>query len=307
MKLPVFKAFFAGLALVFGKAGELFKTLWLPALLMMAGLAFIMPRYLGAAVDMTAMDPADPAAVFAAMGPMFKYMGLLYLAMAILYPMMIAGNLKYIIRGQELGLPFYLQFGRDEFRILITILLLFIMFVLAAVAGELAIVVLTIVSAIGSKAIGGVIMLIAMLAFAIALIWFLLRMSLAFPATIGARKIGVAESWRLTKGNAWRLFFYWFFWWLVLVIVALLYIALAFPGLLTMVQEAFVAAGQGSEATQEFQTRWAQMQRDQWDASKPGFWVYVGGTYLYTLVNTALGNVAGGVAYRYLSGGQPSE
>lgn len=308
MKLPVFKAFFAGLALVFGKAGELFKALWLPALLMMGAMAFIMPRYLGAAVDMTAMDPeTDPAAVFAAMGPMFKYMGLLYLAMAILYPIMIAGNLKYIIRGQELGLPFYLQFGLDEFRILITVILLFIMVMIVYVVGALSLFALSVISAMVTPQIAGIVIAVASLALAITLVWFLLRMSLAFPATIGARKIGVAESWRLTKGNAWRLFFYWCFWWVVLVIVALLYIALAFPGLLTIVQEAIVAAGQDPEATQEFQTRWAQMQRDQWDASKPGFWVYVGGTYLYTLVNTALGNVAGGVAYRYLSGGQPSE
>jgi len=307
MKLPVFKAFFAGLALVFGKAGELFKALWLPALLMMGAMAFIMPRYLGAAVDMTAMDSeTDPAAVFAAMGPMFKYMGLLYLAMAILYPIMIAGNLKYIIRGQELRLPFYLRFGLDEFRILITVILLFIMIVLATVAGELAIVVLTIVSALGSKAIGGAIMLIAVLVFAIALIWFLLRMSLALPAAIGARKIGISESWRLTKGNAWRLFFYWFFWLVVFVIVAVAYSAVSFSEFFSLLQEMAATAGQDPSAANEFQQRMLEMQRDQWDASKPGFWLYAAGTYLYTLVNAALGNVAGGVAYRYLSGGEAS-
>lgn len=308
MKLPVFKAFFAGLALVFGKAGELFKALWLPALLMMGAMAFIMPRYLGAAVDMTAMDPetTDPAAVFAAMGPMFKYMGLLYLAMAILYPMMAAGNLKYIIRGQELGLPLYLRFGLDEFRILITFILLLLMVMIVYVVGALSLIALSAISAMVTPKIAGVVIAVALLALTITLVWFLLRMSLALPAAIGARKIGVAESWRLTKGNAWRLFFYWCFWFIVLLVVAAVYLAVSFSEFFSLLPEMVAAGGQDPSASREIQQRMLVMQRDQWDMSKPGFWLYAAGTYLYTLVYTGLWNVAGGVAYRYLSGGQSS-
>ena len=308
MKLPVFKAFFAGLALFFGKAGELFKALWLPALLMMAALAFIMPRYLGVMVDMTAMDSeTDPAAVFAAMGPMLKYIGLLYLTMAIVYPIMIAGNLKYIIRGQELRLPFYLQFGLDELRILITFILLGLMFAIVYVVGALCLIVLSTISAMVTPQIAGVVIAVAALALAITLVWFLLRLSLALPAAVGARKIGIAESWRLTEGNAWRLFFYWFFWLIVLLVVAAVYLAVSFSEFFSLLPEMVAAAGQDSSASREIEQRMLEMEQDQWDMSKPGFWVYAGGTYLYTLVYTGLWNVAGGVAYRYLSDGQPSQ
>jgi hypothetical protein len=106
MKLPVFRAFFAGLALFFTHAGELFKALWLPALLMSTASYFILPSYLDAGARMAAGEHStDPREAFAALAPAMKYMGLLYLASAVFYPMMIAGNLKYIIRGQTLRLP----------------------------------------------------------------------------------------------------------------------------------------------------------------------------------------------------------
>ena len=49
------------------------------------------------------------------------------------------------------------------------------------------------------------------------------------------------------------------------------------------------------------------MPQSLWDVSRPGFWIYAAGTYLFTLIYTAAWNVAGGVAYRYLAADQPSD
>lgn len=248
----------------------------------------------------------DASAVFSAMGSMYQYMALFYLLMAILYPMMAAGNLKYIIRGQERRLPFYLQFGLDEFRILMTIILLIFMVLLAEIVGLLAIFVLGLIAQMGGKAIGGVIVAVAAVAFFVAMIWLMLRMSLALPATIGVRKIGIAESWRVSEGNVWRLYFYWLLWAIVLLSIMMIYMALVIPSLLPMMQEAITAAGQAPESAQAFHTRWIESQKDLWNMSRSGFWIYAAGSYLFMLIYTALWNVAGGVAYRYLSGEQPS-
>lgn len=307
MKLPVFRAFFAGLALFFTHAGELFKALWLPALLMTAASYFLLPSYLDAGAHAaTAGQSADPREALAALLPSLKYAGLLYLASAVFYPMMIAGNLKYIIRGRTLQAPFYLQFGLDEARILFTIILLAIMLVLVYATGALALVVLTAIAAMSQNALGGLIALIAMFAFAIALVWFLLRVSMSLPAAIGKKKIGIAVSWRVTAGNAWRLLFYWALWLLVFSFLISIYMALVVPEFLPFIKQMIALAGQDPEAAREIETRMTEMQREILDSARPGFWRYAIGTYVYSVVYAALWNVSGGVAYRYLSGEQPS-
>ena len=40
----------------------------------------------------------------------------------------------------------------------------------------------------------------------------MLRLSLATPATIGQRTIGLGPSWNAAKGNVWRLLGYWLIW-----------------------------------------------------------------------------------------------
>lgn len=307
MKLPVLKAFFAGFALFFGKPGELLKALWLPALLLLAILSVIMPHYLAATLQFSSAElKPDPENVIAAMAPLFKYLSFLYLTMAIFYPMMSAGNLKYIIRGDALRLPFYLRYGIDEIRILITAVLLMVMATLAYLTGRLALLVPAAIGALGGAVGAGLLTMAAAAAFSVAMIWFLLRMSVALPAAIGARKIGLAESWRLTRGNAGRLSVYWLLWLAVFVVVATVFFGLAVPQFQSALGEVFDAAARGPEAAQAAQARLAQLERELWDMSKPGFWRYIVGAYAYLLIYSSLLNVASGVAYRYLSGGHSS-
>lgn len=302
VKLPVIRAFSAGLALLFGKAGELVRGLWLPALIMMGVSAYIAPGYLEASMRMaTADETSDPAEVFAIMASVSGSVGLLYLAMAIVYPMMWAGNLKYIIRGQILRTPFYLQFGMDEARLLISIILLVAMLGLAYGAGALAVVALGAALTAVAPAIGGAITLVAVLAFFLAMVWFVLRMSLTIPATVGVQKIGVAESFRVTKGNSLRLLAYWSLWMIVLLVAALIFFAAVMPAFFGAFLDIINAAAVGEEAATEARKRMMQLQRDLWDMSKPGFWLFAAASYVYSIAQTAIWNVAGGVAYRYLS------
>ncbi|MEQ8935936.1 MAG: hypothetical protein RIE56_09125 [Amphiplicatus sp.] len=300
-KLPVFTAFFAALAYLAAHALTLLKIMWLPALALIAALAALMPSVLDAQLTAAGGESADPATVLAAMGAMFKSMGLLYLVMAIVYPMMIAGVLKHIVRGETPTLPLYLGYAGDELRVLGSIVLVIIMTVIVYVVGVLAIVALGLGLSAVSPALGGILGFVAALVFICAFIWFLLRLSVALPAAVGARTVGVTESWRMTKGNVWSLLLYWVLWVIVLIPVASVFMAVAMPDLMGVYGE-MIAAGQDPAAQEAVSQRMLQMQRDMWDMSKPSFWPYIIAVYVYTIVYNAIWCVAAGVAYRYLTG-----
>ncbi len=302
MKLPVLKAFGAGLAYLTTHFVEVVKALWLPTLLLMAVFVYVMPPYFAAVIQMSSLEAgSDPQAVFAAMGPAFKWMGLLYLSMAIFYPMMIAGTLRHIVRGESPRLPFYLQYLGDEFRVLMTFVLLMIMLFIVYLAGVLGVLALSAVLILLSKGIGGIISGLVVLALLVAVIWFLLRMSMALPAAIGERKIGLAVSWRITKGNAWRLLFYWLLWGILFLELGCVYVVIAIPDYFSIMGELFAHAGDPA-AQQEISQRLLQAEMSMWDRARPGFWIVMAGTYVYMIVYTGLLNISSGVAYRYLAG-----
>ena len=301
-KLPVFTAFFAALAFLATHALTLLKIMWLPALALLGAFVAVMPSLLDAQMSGAAMgESPDPAAMVAAVGAMFKSMGLLYLVMAIVYPMIIAGVLKHIVRGETPKLPFYLGYAGDELRVLGAFLLVIVMTGIVYVVGVLAILAVAVGLSAVSPALGGVLGFVAGIAFVCAFVWFLMRLSVSLPAAVGARSLGVVESWRMTKGNIWRLLLYWILFAIVLIPVVSIFMAVAMPDMMGAYGD-MIAAGQDPAAQEAVNQRLLQMQRDMWDMSKPGFWPYVIAVYVYTLVTNAVWCVAAGVAYRYLSG-----
>jgi hypothetical protein len=152
-----------------------------------------------------------------------------------------------------------------------------------------------------SPQIGGIVAGVLALVGVIAFIWFMLRMSLVFPATIGAKKIGLAESWRITKGNVWRLLFYWILWGIVFIVVGCIVLVVALPQYIALFGE-MASSATDPAAIQEIEQRMTQMQIDMWDRAKPGFWLYLAGNYVATILYIAVVYAAGGVAYRYIAG-----
>lgn len=302
MKLPIFKAFLAGWAYLAAHPLTVFKILWLPTLLLMAAYAYFMPSMLDAQMQFSTIgEGEDPSKVFEALGPMMKSVGWLYLLMAIVYPMMIAGVLRHVVRGEAPALPFYFQFFGDEFRVLIAYILYLIMIVFLSVVGFLAVLVLAYVSGVVGTQVGGIITLLLVVAFVSIFIWFLLRLSVFFPAAIGSRSLGIPESWRVTKGNALGLLVYWILWGVAIIVVASVFMIFIAADYFQFIGE-MIAAGQDEAAQQEISRRMLEMQRDQWNMARPGFWLFALANYLFTIVYTAMWTVASGVAYRYLSG-----
>lgn len=307
MTLPVFKAFFATLGYLGAHFFTIVRILWLPMLLVM-GVNWL---YMSATIDLQSelmafgdegVDPsAAPSFPVEAVGAIFLSVGLLYLAMAILYPMMFAGVLRHLVRGEAPKLPFYVRFGGDEFRILLAFIMVIALTSIVGLVGMLALFIIGFIAAVLSEAVGGILMVVLFLAFFVAVIWFMLRLSIAFGAVVGERSVGIAESWRLTKGNAWRLFFFWLLVWLVMLAVSIVYFISVAVGMAPLFFD-MIATANDAEAIAGIQRRLLEMQRDLIDASAPGFWVYSIATYCFMIIYTALWAAASGVAYRFLSG-----
>jgi hypothetical protein len=272
--------------------------MWLPALLLQASDLYISAKVLGAMAAVG--DPAtDPVVVFAVMGSSLKWTGLSLLAAAVFYPMLITGSLKQIVRGERQRLPFYLQFGGDELRVLFSTILIYIMFLIAYLACVAALLVGAFILSSISPDLAGAASVIAIVVLVCAAIWFSLRISLAYPAAIGTRTVGIAQSWTLTQGKVWSLFFYWLIWIAILVIVSFAFTLVMAPSYLEMMA-AMMEAGSDPAATEEM-NRMFEWELARFDMSKPTFWIAAGATYVYTLVTTGMANVASGVAYRFLS------
>ncbi|MGE0408298.1 MAG: hypothetical protein AB7P23_03440 [Amphiplicatus sp.] len=301
MRFPVFKAFAAATAYVATHVLVLLKILWLPALLLTGALIYAMPGYLEAAMAAAGLESnPDPAKAMAVFKGLASTGGLLLLANLVLYPMMMAGVLRHVVRGEAPSLPFYLNLGGDELRLVLTIILIAIMVGLVYLVGVVGLVALSAAFVAVSPKIGGILAAVAGLAGIGALVWFALRLSMSLPATISVRKIGVAESWRVTKGAALRLLGYWLLWAVVLMIAGALYLALLTPEFFGAMGEMMKAAHDPS-ATAEIEHRMMQIQLAKWDRTQPGFWIFAGGNYLGTIAYLGVTYSALGVAYRYLA------
>lgn len=311
MKLPVFKALGASLSYIGAHFFTLIKILWLPSLLLTGAMAYVMPTVMDAQMQLIAVEETgDPADVLAVLGPIFKSSGLMYLAAAIFYPMIMAGVLKHVIRGDAPRLPFYLQYGGDELRLLLAYILIIIISVVAVIAGFLGFGVLSAVlgialGAVSPEAAGIVIFLLGLVAM-VAAIWFALRLSLVFPAAIGARSVGVGETWQATEGSTFGLFFYWLIWLIFMAVLMTPIGLLVAGGFLSVFTDILTAAiadpSSADRLSEEFERRIFEAQAEMWDRSSPGFWMMMLGSWLSLIVQYGLTSVAGGVAWRYLTG-----
>ncbi len=306
MKFPVFKAFSATLAYLAQHAAALATALWLPALLLMAGTAAIMPQYIDRVISISALGAhPDPAEAAALLGPMFKSVGLLLLMGAVLYPMLIVASLRHLVRGDPLKAPFYLAFGGDELRVLGAYALIIILTMVVYLVFALAFAALAAVLALISPALAGFGALGVGLFGLVAMLWFMARISVTFPAAIATRSIGLAQSWRATKGNAAPLVFFWILIGVIIVVIGIVYAATLMPGLLAVYGDLF-AAGADPAAQQDASIRLLQAQRDLYDIKSSAFWPFIIGTFAYTIVMMAVINTASGTAWRYLTDRSPA-
>lgn len=306
MKLPVFKAVAMTFAFVAANAVDLIKIVWLPIVAVIAVMAGLLPAYMRSMMDASTASPSDPQsamAAFAAMAPMFLLMFIMSIAF---YLVVFTGILKLVIHGEKPRLPFYIGFGADELRLLGTWMLMLVIFI-GAYLGMAIVIGASSFAAMSSPMVGGILVLVMTVVSLVAFCWLMLRMSLATPATIGQRTIGLGPSWNVAKGNVWRLFGYWLIWILLLMIIEVVMVIVLMPGYFAAMGDMSAAMGSGSVEQVEAASR--QMNEaalSMYDGSAAG----IAGLVVAGAVGTLLivfFAVSGGVAWRLMTETSPEK
>jgi len=202
-KIPVLKTITYGYSFTFGHLGTIIGLIWLPMVVVAVAGYFVMSNYYG--TFPTAMEQGNSVVA--------GQSALLVLCWSIA-SLLISSVMYAAVTRQALGLKhgttlINFTFGATELRVfgaiaaLLAILFFFMLVYALAVLASAALA----ASLGGAKEIGDVIGGILVIVFFFAMIYALVRLSfLLIPATVSEGKVGLAQSWKLTQGNFWRIF-----------------------------------------------------------------------------------------------------
>lgn len=149
----------------------------------------------------------DPNRAMAAMASAFGTLMLSELVYFILYMILLTAAQRAVLRPEESGFA-SIRFGGDELRmvglgIFIGFLFLIAYFIAAAILGILAV---ALGAASGGTGAMVPTMIVGFLIILGVLLFFWVRLSLAFPLTLMRRRFVFAEAWRVSRGHFWTLF-----------------------------------------------------------------------------------------------------
>lgn len=149
---------------------------------------------------------ANPQMMAANMSALFGRLSLFGIAFLLLFVILMTAAQRAVLRPADQGF-FYIRVGMDELRMLAVALVLIISsygaIILGAVIFGLAV---ALVTAGGGSVAMVAVVIIGILLMLGAMIWFQVRLSLAYPLTLIRGRIIIGESWRLTRGRFWSLF-----------------------------------------------------------------------------------------------------
>jgi len=187
----------------------------------------------------------------------------------------------------------YLRLGRDELRLMALTLIFVVMTILLAVALTLGAAIVVTISAFAGKGIALSMAGVAELVSLAVLVFVLVRLSLAPPATFAERRIRIGESWTLTKGVFWRLLGAY-----ALALACIVVIGLLALVLFTAVTEIIIllSGGQPSDVANIFNPDETSFQ----SYLNPGMIAYMIVGSLFNTLYFAVIAAPGAVVYRHL-------
>jgi hypothetical protein len=191
--------------------------IWAAAYLLLVGLpalafvAHVIPVALAAAQDAKAhMGHPDPAQVMAWQAGIMGWQPAIWLLSVVATTLLMGAMFRAVLQPEARGWG-YLRLGRQELWLGLTYLvllvmgfiLMFVLFLPMAIASG----VMAAIGQHGGSTIGGVILLVlAGLAGTGAIVWVLLRLSLALPMSFAQGRFLLYESWDLTRGQTLKMF-----------------------------------------------------------------------------------------------------
>jgi hypothetical protein len=148
----------------------------------------------------------DPGQAMAAMGSFFAKMLLLYPLLFCVYTILLTAAQRAVLRPEEAGLA-SIRLGGDELRMIGLGIFLGILFMIGYLIASVIVGMIGVAlgSAFGMAAMAPI-MIVGILLVLCLLLFFWVRVSLAFPLTLMRRRFVLAEAWTLSRGNFWTLF-----------------------------------------------------------------------------------------------------
>lgn len=294
MTFRIFKAVAATFAYLARHWPLLLQAMWLPALIVAGLQLYAAPHLFSATAEMVLLgpnpDPETAAAVLSRLGGAIVFY---LLAGLVFFPMLTVASLKHIIRGEEQRLPFYLNYGPDETRIMGANFLLNLMVVVIALIAEIVVGVFVTAASFAGPAAAGALRSVGSILSQAATGWFQLRMSVLFPAVMATRTLGLGVAWDATRRDWLALIGYWIVIGLVILPAVLI---LLLPAALPVAADIASVRGGDAAAVSSF----LQKLSAALSPSAPGFWMTAAAIFVMTLIVNAIVNVASAVAWRYL-------
>jgi hypothetical protein len=162
---------------------------------------------LSSMTSMMAMgERPGPDAAFAAMGSFFARLLLLYPLFFCLYTVLLTAAQRAVLRPEESSFA-SIRLGGDELRMIGLALFLGFLFMIGYF---IAVAILALVAAATGAATGGTgsmgpVMIVGFLIILCLVLFFWVRLSLAFPLTLMRRRFVLGEAWTLSGGHVWTL------------------------------------------------------------------------------------------------------
>lgn len=210
VKLDVTKAAFSGFGLIARNPRAVLAWALFILVVGIAPFALFFGVVFGGIANLAALETAGrepaPEQVLPVFFAMFAIMPLLMIASALFRAVMTGAVFRAVLEPPN-SRWFYLRLGAQE------LWLILVSIVMSTLLGGVYMIMLFPILPISfllsgeESRIGLVLMPILMLAIMVVLGFLLLRFSMALPMTFARRRFQLFESWALTRGNAWNLFF----------------------------------------------------------------------------------------------------
>jgi hypothetical protein len=156
-------------------------------------------------------SPADLAGIFHAQARMMQFQALFMLGVLPAQAVLQAAIFRSVLEPKDTAFA-SMRFGGREAWLLLLILAFEVMAYLIALASAVVFLLIgagvaaVFLSVASLKAWVGPALIVVGVAWAVTFIWILLRLSLAGPMTFAEREFRLFESWKLTRGQGWKLF-----------------------------------------------------------------------------------------------------
>jgi len=158
----------------------------------LAFVGLVVVAFIAIAVSTLDRSPEQAQAVGGLVGGL-----ILGLGGAAIQGVVLAALYRMLLRPDTTPGAYYLRVSRDEVRLFGLWIVILIAFSCLITAGFLAVRWLS--------QFGGLAAFLGTAAFALLMLWLWMRTSLAGPANFATQRLGLAESWRLTRGRFWAL------------------------------------------------------------------------------------------------------